>query len=180
MTRLDTSARLQIRRRGHNHLPLFKNWWSFIVVLACRIEHVKPFCFDSLSLIALLFFSWKASSSSSSSICLFFPEKKTAIAARYYCYYVFVNLLNKARTRTAVGIHQRERVGAGRPLSPAGNWRMLINWSKWRTIFRNRFGSSLENNLALVTAPVYTLTSFIEDLKIQILFCQDQRVRLGY
>lgn len=73
----------------------------------------------------------------------FFFLKRTLTSLRY-CYYVFVNLLNKARTRTAVGIHQRERVGAGRPLSPAGNWRMLINWSKWRTIFRNRFGSNLE------------------------------------
>lgn len=60
-----------------------------------------------------------------------------------YAHLVDVNILNKAKTRTAVGIHHRERVGAGRPLSPAGNWRMLINCSKWRTIVRNRFGSNL-------------------------------------
>lgn len=54
-------------------------------------------------------------------------------------------ILSKAKIRTPVGIHQRDRVGAGRPLSPAGNWRMLINCSKWRTIFRNRLGSSLDS-----------------------------------
>ena len=40
-------------------------------------------------------------------------------------------LLSKAKTRTAVGIHQRDRVGAGNPRSPAGNWRKLMNCS-WK------------------------------------------------
>ena len=118
-----------------------KTWWSFIVQLGRWIEHVAIAFFFFNPLIPL-------PTKLHSPLLLF----KSLFTQSCVClstwnigqgWYVFVNLLSKARTRTAVGIHQRERVGAGRPLSPAGNWRMLINCSKWRTIFRNRVGSNL-------------------------------------